>query len=488
MSDNQQGPAPQDQMSPYASPGTVAKKAGVRRVNNMPVFIVGGVMAAFLLMMIVVAADRSAQQNKPLDATKAKGGSTATFANAITAGQTDGFIAASMVPPPDVPKPPDSAAPATPAIQVVKPTDMDKPPLPPGTAQGGGQQMQNPPLRSPRDQEQDRIRQAKMQMMMEAVKAKTTVHETGARSAASAPGGLRASSQSAGNMEQNRQEVLAKLAVLRQQAEASGDATEVYKAKLEQLRASGLIGGGAGGNGSESGAPTLIRAAAVSEGKNDIGQFDKKAAADRWKLDSQQDAPRSAYELRAGSVVPGTLISGINSELPGQIMAQVSQDVYDTPSGRYLLIPQGSRLVGQYSSQVAYGQSRVLVAWQRIVFPDGKALDIGSMPGADQAGYAGFEDQVNNHYLRIFGSALLMSGVVAGVEYSQRSNENTNNTASTSSTMSQALGQELGQVSAHMIEKNMNIAPTLEIRPGFRLNIIVTKDLDFSKPYENFDY
>ncbi len=92
-------------------------------------------------------------------------------------------------------------------------------------------------------------------------------------------------------------------------------------------------------------------------------------------------------------------------------MAQVAQNVYDTPTGKHLFIPQGSRLVGSYSSDVAYGQARVLVAWQRIVFPDGKAMDIGAMPGADSAGYAGFNDQVNNHYVRLFGSAFLMSGV-----------------------------------------------------------------------------
>lgn len=171
-------------------------------------------------------------------------------------------------------------------------------------------------------------------------------------------------------------------------------------------------------------------------------------------------------------------------------MAQVSQDVYDTPTGRYLLIPQGSRLVGSYSSDVAYGQSRVLVAWQRIVFPDGKAMDIGSMPGGDQAGYSGFKDKVNNHYVRLFGSALLMSAVTAGVSLSQ---DNSNNSGfgqetTASSAMSEALGQQLGQVTAQLISKNLNIAPTLEIRPGFRFNVIVTKDLTFSKPYKSFDY
>jgi type IV secretion system protein TrbI len=153
------------------------------------------------------------------------------------------------------------------------------------------------------------------------------------------------------------------------------------------------------------------------------------------------------------------------------------------------LIPQGSRLVGTYSSSVAYGQERVLVAWQRIVFPDGKALDLGSMPGADSAGYAGFNDQVNNHYLRIFGSALMMSLVTAGVSYSQANNQSSlDGTQSLRGALSEAVGQQLGQATANMLNKNLSIAPTLEIRPGFRFNVVVTKDLTFSKPYRSFDY
>ena len=170
-------------------------------------------------------------------------------------------------------------------------------------------------------------------------------------------------------------------------------------------------------------------------------------------------------------------------------MAQTSQDVFDTATGKHKLFPQGSRLVGTYSSEVAYGQARVLVAWQRIVFPDGKAIDIGAMPGADGAGFAGFKDQVDNHYVRIFGSALLMSAITAGVAYSQQ-NQNTGSVyaPNAQSTLSSALGQQLGQATVQMITKNMNIAPTLEIRPGYRFNILVTKDLTLSKPYEAFDY
>jgi type IV secretion system protein VirB10 len=178
------------------------------------------------------------------------------------------------------------------------------------------------------------------------------------------------------------------------------------------------------------------------------------------------------------------MLTGINSELPGTIIAQVSQNVYDSATGRYLLIPQGTRIVGVYDSHVAFGQSRVLGAWERLDDPDGTALDICSMPGTDGAGYSGFEDQVNNHYLRIFGSALLMSGVTAAAVYSQ-GNVGTSNTAAPSagSTLSSSLGQTLGQVTSQLISKNLSIAPTLEIRPGFRMNIVVTKDIVLNHPY-----
>jgi type IV secretory pathway VirB10-like protein len=289
----------------------------------------------------------------------------------------------------------------------------------------------------------------------------------------------------------SREETLARLAAIRQQSEAAvhDDPTAAYKARLATLQGSGI--GGAGAQRVVS--PTAANGGrGRQEQRRAIRQWHSGSGeqGDRWKLDSRLEAPRSPFELRAGFVIPGTLISGINSELPGQIMAQVAQNVYDTPTGKHLLIPQGSRLVGSYSSDVAYGQARVLVAWQRIVFPDGKAIDIGAMPGADGVGYAGFNDQVNNHYLRLFGSALLMSAVTAGITYSQGQNQGNSvyGAPSASSALSEALGQQLGQVTAQLIAKNMNIAPTLEIRPGYRFNVIVTKDMTFSKPYQSFDY
>ena len=122
----------------------------------------------------------------------------------------------------------------------------------------------------------------------------------------------------------------------------------------------------------------------------------------------------SPYTVMAGSVIPAVLISGINSDLPGPILAQVSQNVFDSATGRSVLIPQGSRLIGVYQNASTYGQQRVQIAWQRLIFPNTSSMDLPQMPGADQSGYAGFSDQVNNHYLATFGTAALMSLISAG--------------------------------------------------------------------------
>lgn len=208
-----------------------------------------------------------------------------------------------------------------------------------------------------------------------------------------------------------------------------------------------------------------------------------------WELNSQVNNPKT-LSVMTGAVIPATMVSGINSDLAGKIIAQVSQNVYDTPTGRHLLIPQGTKLFGTYGSEVIYGQDRVFVVWNRLIFPDGKNIDIGEMNGTDQSGYAGFNDKVNNHYLRLFGGAIMMSAITAGVTYTQDkySNDSNNDKVTASSSMSQALGNQLGNTAVQLIQRNMNISPTIEIRPGYKLNVVVTKDIIFSKPYENYDY
>jgi len=217
----------------------------------------------------------------------------------------------------------------------------------------------------------------------------------------------------------------------------------------------------------------------------DKEQFFYRSGRDEWLSPHTREAGRPC-EIKTGTVIPGIMVSGINSDLPGSLIAQVSQNVYDTATGHHLLIPQGSKLYGTYDSRVVYGQSRVLVAWNRLNFPDGSAITLGAMPGTDISGYAGYEDKVNNHYLRIFGSSLLMSLITGGTSYAMDSTSNSSNDSNRTTvqdSMAAALAAQMGQSTMSLLQKNLNIKPTLEIRPGYQFNVIVTKDVVFQEPY-----
>jgi type IV secretion system protein VirB10 len=188
----------------------------------------------------------------------------------------------------------------------------------------------------------------------------------------------------------------------------------------------------------------------------------------------------SPYELKRGSVIPATLVTGINSDLPGRITAQVSQNVYDSATGRHLLIPQGSKLFGRYDSKVAFGQSRVLVIWTDIIFPNGATLQIGGMAGTDTAGYGGFTDRVDNHLLQTFGSAILVALIGAGTEMMIPQDRNELGGAnSAEDSARRSFAETFGQISEQTVSKNLNVQPTIEIRPGYQFNVLVDQDLVF---------
>jgi len=203
-------------------------------------------------------------------------------------------------------------------------------------------------------------------------------------------------------------------------------------------------------------------------------------------LQASQRTPVSPYEIKAGTIVPAVMLTGINSDLPGQIVGQVRENVYDSDTGEHLLIPQGTRLVGLYDHHVVYGQQRVLITWKRLVFPNGSSLGLGDgMPGSDAIGAAGAGDQVNNHYLKIFGNALLLSVISAGVQLSQGPDFGHDfRGPSAGNVLAAAAGQQFASVSSEMIRRGMNVAPTLEIRPGYALNVMVTHDVIFPGPYQ----
>jgi type IV secretion system protein VirB10 len=193
--------------------------------------------------------------------------------------------------------------------------------------------------------------------------------------------------------------------------------------------------------------------------------------------------PASPYVVQAGTVIPGALMTGIRSDLPGQITAQVIENVFDTPTGRFLLVPQGARLIGAYDSQVATGQSRVLLVWTRLIMPNGRSIVLERQPGADPAGYAGLEDEVDNHWKQLIGAALLSTLLSVGSEVNAGANTNTNNAAIVQA-LRQGFGNSVSQTGQQLVRQQMNIQPTLTIRPGFPVRVIVNRDLVL-EPYRS---
>ncbi|PWB80536.1 MAG: conjugal transfer protein TraI [Methylocystaceae bacterium] len=197
------------------------------------------------------------------------------------------------------------------------------------------------------------------------------------------------------------------------------------------------------------------------------------APVDRRTVSSDRLAPpASRYVLQAGAVIPAALVTGIRSDLPGQITAQVTENVYDSPTGRFLLVPQGSKLIGVYDSQIAFGQSRVLLVWNRLILPDGRSIVLERQPGADAAGFSGLEDEVDHHWLRLAGAAALSTILGVGTQLGTTGDE---------SALMQALrrggAQSLNQTGQQVVGRNLNIQPTLTIRPGLPVRVIVTRDL-----------
>ena len=205
----------------------------------------------------------------------------------------------------------------------------------------------------------------------------------------------------------------------------------------------------------------------------DPNGWDRKDAFTKQDLPEEYSkfsivSPRSAFELKSGTLLPCVLISGLNSDLPGNMIAQVSENVWDTATGRYLLIPRGSRLIGTYDNQISYGQSRVLVMWNRLIFPDGASLVLDNLKGADQSGYSGFKGAVNRHWGSIISSALLVSLLGAGVELAAPTNNGDRDKDDPRSILAEA-----------------NRQPTIKIKPGYRFMIFVQHDIIFPRAWRN---
>ena len=191
--------------------------------------------------------------------------------------------------------------------------------------------------------------------------------------------------------------------------------------------------------------------------------------------------PASPFVVQAGTIIPAALITGIRSDLPGQIVAQVTESVYDSPTGRARLIPQGARLIGVYDSQVVHGQSRVLLVWSRLIMPNGRSIVLERQPGADAGGYSGLEDEVDNHWKELLGAAALSTLLALGTEVGSGTGVN-NPDAGLIQALRRGAGDSVTQTGQQVVRRNLNIQPTLTVRPGFPVRVIVNRDL-ILEPY-----
>ncbi len=230
--------------------------------------------------------------------------------------------------------------------------------------------------------------------------------------------------------------------------------------------------GSAASPGPLAGSPSSLDEASIQNGQERKLAFLNDPVDRRNTSPDRLARPASRYVLQAGAVIPAALITGLRSDLPGQIAAQVTENVYDTPTGGSLLIPQGARLIGVYDSQVSFGQSRLLLVWTRLILPNGYSIVLERQPGADASGQAGLEDGVDHHWGSLFKAALLSTILAVGTELGSDQNDSDIIRA-----LRRGTGDTLNQAGQQVVRRNLNIQPTLTVRPGYPLRVIVTRDL-----------
>ena len=255
--------------------------------------------------------------------------------------------------------------------------------------------------------------------------------------------------------------------------EAARTSRVFFQTEARALAASPAPGGAATNtNLSGLGLPGQFNMPTAQERAQDRQLAFLNAAADRRTVAPDRVMPpASPYVLQAGAVIPAALITGIRSDLPGQITAQVTENIYDSPTGRLLLVPQGTRIIGQYDNAVQFGQRRVLLVWNRLILPNGRSIVLERQPGADAAGYAGLEDGVDYHWWDLAKAAGLSTLLSVGTELAIDDDDR----------LLRAIrngGQDtINDAGQEIIRRQLNVAPTLTIRPGFPVRVIVTRDL-----------
>ncbi|WP_027443726.1 TrbI/VirB10 family protein [Erythrobacter cryptus] len=265
-------------------------------------------------------------------------------------------------------------------------------------------------------------------------------------------------------------------------AQAAEAARQRAQQERDAARMSGVfLGGNSANAGGAAAAPTLAlpdpaarqpQQATAAQGDPPTKRaFMAQTSNQRTVSVERLVAPASPNIVQAGAVIPAALITGIRSDLPGQITAQVTTNVYDSPTGRILLIPQGARLIGEYDSEVAAGQTRVLLAWDRLIMPDGRSIVLERQPGADGSGFAGLQDRVNQHWGNLLKAAAVSTLLGVGAELSVDSED------ALTRALRRGSQDTINQTGQQIVRRQLNVQPTLTIRPGHPLRVVITRDL-----------
>ncbi len=219
--------------------------------------------------------------------------------------------------------------------------------------------------------------------------------------------------------------------------------------------------------------PQSQRQASSTSGQED---FLNARLDDAIYLKNGLQKPLSDFEIKAGTMIPAALITGLNSDLPGEIIGQVTEHVFDTRSGQHLLIPQGTKIIGRYNADIGYGQDRAQIIWDRLIMPNGNSTQLEAMVGTDKAGYAGLSDRVDHHLGRLVGAVILSSFISVGANLA------TDGGNDITDALGDAAAQQAAQVGSQIVDRQLDVRPTITARPGFRLNILVGKDV-ILQPY-----
>lgn len=263
-------------------------------------------------------------------------------------------------------------------------------------------------------------------------------------------------------------------------AQAAEAARQRAAQERDAARISSLfLGSGGARAGAEPASTPGLPAQSAQEPAQQTAQGDQagkrafmaQAANQRTVSVERLTAPASPNIVQAGSIIPAALITGVRSDLPGQITAQVTGNVYDSPTGRILLIPQGARLIGEYDSDIAAGQTRVLLAWDRLILPDGRSIVLERQPGADGAGFAGLQDRVNQHWGNLLKAAAVSTLLGVGAELGADSEDDLTRA------LRRGSQDTISQTGQQIVRRQLGVQPTLTIRPGHPLRVVITRDL-----------